>query len=632
MRSANAVSGMEPALEPTTVLCSATSLTESTGITESRRVEAGARRWTTLVPRLPRIELVDRAHGVQRADALVVLSVLAEGGMGRVLLAKQPTLEREVAVKMPKDASSVEEVDSLVREALVAGALDHPSIVPVYALGVSDEDRPVLVMKRVDGVNWGALLDDPEHSGWSTHLNAEGDRLDANIDILIAICRALELAHRRGLLHRDIKPANVMLGRFGEVYLVDWGLATAIGGRESGAVGTPGYMAPEMATGDELDETTDVYLLGATLHRVLTGKPRHRAAEVGDAILAATLSAPFTYALAVPASLADLCNRACAASKLDRPRSVQAFREELVTFKRRRGAIAIGGAAQERLRRLERLLARTENLGANDVALAYRLAAEARFGFEQSLEQFPTNADARSGSVRAVELLVELELRQGNVETAAAHLQDVYVTAGPLAARVEAMRRERGEQLAEHAGLLGLERELDSRIGWRAQWTLAVSSLVLQSALMIGASFSSVLLSRTALIVAPVLTLAVVCVVAVAFRRQLATNAFSRRFVAMYGIVSLSCLMNSALAIAHDTPLMTMLSSELLLFTVLALAFGSTLIPRMVFAAPAFFVAMVATECFPVHAPSIWCWTSAAAVSVMFWAFWSHAQRPRFTP
>jgi serine/threonine-protein kinase len=287
-------------------------------------------------------------------------------------------------------------------------------------------------MKRVEGVNWGDLLDDPAHPAWQTHCG-ESDRLDANIDILIAICRVLELAHFRGFIHRDIKPANVMLGRFGEVYLVDWGLATVIGTAGPADFGTPAYMAPEMATGDAVDQTTDVYLLGATLHRVLTGKPRHGKGNRSDKVLAAALSLPAHFPASVPAALGDLCNRACSASKTERPSSVQALREELAQFKQRRGAMIICDAAQARLAQLERLL---QAPGVpSDLALAYRLGAEA------------------------------------------ALMEEIPGARGSCAASVEKLRQSARERVEEDARLKALERDLDPRIGW--QWQVAPTLLYL---------------------------------------------------------------------------------------------------------------------------------------------------------
>ena len=120
------------------------------------------------------------------------------------------------------------------------------------------------------------------------------DELLQAIDVMRSVCRAVEFAHSRGVIHRDIKPHNVMLGRFGEVYLMDWGIAVRTSNIENvpdGLVGTPGYLAPEMLSGIATDVTfqTDIFLLGATLHAVLTGERRHRANNVVAALVRSTM-------------------------------------------------------------------------------------------------------------------------------------------------------------------------------------------------------------------------------------------------------------------------------------------------------------------------------------------------------
>src|SRR5262249_48593580 len=150
-------------------------------------------------------------HGELGRD-LFPIANLSEGGMGRIVLAQQASLAREVVIKTLRNAAEPGDASALVREGKVTGKLEHPGIVPVHALGVDQDRSPVLVMKRVEGVTWRTLLSDPTHAAWSTLAQDVDDRLEANLDILIAVCRALELAHSRGVIHRDIKPENVMVG------------------------------------------------------------------------------------------------------------------------------------------------------------------------------------------------------------------------------------------------------------------------------------------------------------------------------------------------------------------------------------------------------------------------------------
>lgn len=289
---------------------------------------------------LPRISLGPAEGGALEAAAeasqpdLTLVRTLGEGGMGRVHLARQRSLDREVAVKGLKRGATSRVAVALVREARTTGALEHPGVIPVHALGLDERGWPVLVMKRVDGAPWCDLLGDPSHALWSTR--GDDEPLWSNLEILLRVCETVQFAHSRGVLHLDIKPENVMVGAFGEVYLVDWGIARRMDEGEdadvAGIVGTPAYMAPEMVIGSELSPRTDVYLLGATLHQVLTGRARHHGTDLQSVLLAAAVSDRVGYSADVPAPLADLCNRATARDPEGRPADAGAFRQEVLRF------------------------------------------------------------------------------------------------------------------------------------------------------------------------------------------------------------------------------------------------------------------------------------------------------------
>ncbi len=231
-------------------------------------------------PSLPLLRTADVAEVT--ADVRVS-TLLGEGGMGRVLAAEQVALGREVAVKVVRDGGRAADVDALLREALIAARLEHPNVVPVHLLGRGEDGAPIFVMRRIEGVPWSDVLRD---AAAAPGMFADArDPLEMHLRVLLEVCGAVQFAHARGILHRDLKPENVMLGAFGEVYVVDWGIALNLAddprlpriADARGVVGTPAYMAPEMALGDAaaLSPRTDVYLLGAVLHRVLTGAPPH---------------------------------------------------------------------------------------------------------------------------------------------------------------------------------------------------------------------------------------------------------------------------------------------------------------------------------------------------------------------
>jgi len=145
---------------------------------------------------------------------------------------------------------------------------------------VSANGAPLLVMKKIQGATLEELMHQAAHPEWPALLLRHGDRIAVFVEVLMRVAEALHFAHTKAIFHRDIKPANVMVGSFGEVYLLDWGVALR-GSEAKDApieiVGTPQYMAPEMvrAEAEAIDARTDVYLLGATLHALLTGTPRH---------------------------------------------------------------------------------------------------------------------------------------------------------------------------------------------------------------------------------------------------------------------------------------------------------------------------------------------------------------------
>ncbi len=207
---------------------------------------------------------------------------LARGGMGVVYAARDRELDREVAVKVvAAEMADAETIARLRREARIIAHLEHPGIVPVHDVGTLPDGRVFYAMKLVTGKRLDALL-------------REGPPLGERLRLFLRICEAVAFAHAHGVIHRDLKPENVMVGPFGEVLVVDWGVAkhreevpeaeesaAPAAGRRSehdtahGTIlGTPAYMAPEQARGevDRVDARADVYALGALLYFLLTGR------------------------------------------------------------------------------------------------------------------------------------------------------------------------------------------------------------------------------------------------------------------------------------------------------------------------------------------------------------------------
>jgi serine/threonine-protein kinase len=416
---------------------------------------------------------------------LSIVKTLGEGGMGRVHLARQRSLERDVAVKTLKSEASQAVGAALLREARITGSLEHPGVIPVHALGADERGWPLLVMKRVEGVDLGELLRDDAHPIWDERTSARTDRLAAKLEIMLQVCRTIEFAHARGVIHRDIKPDNVMVGRYGEVYLLDWGIATRKDETSDAQrlVGTPAFMAPEMFLGGVIDERTDVYLLGATLHNVLTGRFRHEGKNLLALATSAVESKPVTYEADVPSSLAELCNRATARDPAARPQTAQAFRESVVEFLLTRSAMALSDVARDRLALLESLFAAAgDEKPPSDLAKAYRLATEARFGFAESLRERPEHADAIEGARAAVVALCELELRQGHADTAEAVLREIDAPDAALLTRIADVRARDAARRKDAERLKALDQDRDPSIGFSSRFLL--SGLFLGSAIV----------------------------------------------------------------------------------------------------------------------------------------------------
>lgn len=197
---------------------------------------------------------------------------LARGGMGTVYLAKDPELDRHVAIKVLNTPDVTDDLcNRMVREAQIIARLEHPGIVPVHDVGVLPDGRVFYAMKYVRG----SRLDE---------YAAENSSIRDRLRKFQSVCDAVAFAHAHGVIHRDLKPQNIMIGSFGEVLVLDWGVAKVLG-RESAQVnadwpsgtivGTRDYMSPEQAGGeiDQLDERADIYSLGAVLYFLLTNKP-----------------------------------------------------------------------------------------------------------------------------------------------------------------------------------------------------------------------------------------------------------------------------------------------------------------------------------------------------------------------
>ena len=245
-----------------------------------------------------------------RPGRLQLLGEIARGGMGAVLKGRDPDLGRDLAVKVLLEShrDKPELIRRFVEEAQIGGQLQHPGIVPIYELGAFADRRPYFAMKLVKGRTLSSLLDERSDRAHD---------LPRFLSIFESVCQTIAYAHARGVIHRDLKPSNIMVGSFGEVQVMDWGLAKVLpqggaaddasagktrdretviatvrsGGdsdsdlsRAGSVMGTPSYMAPEQARGevDRLDERCDVFALGSILCEILTGEPAFTGRSSGE--------------------------------------------------------------------------------------------------------------------------------------------------------------------------------------------------------------------------------------------------------------------------------------------------------------------------------------------------------------
>jgi serine/threonine-protein kinase len=353
---------------------------------------------------------------------------IGRGGMGAVLKGRDPDLNREVALKVLRDEyrDQPEMVRRFVEEAQIGGQLQHPGVVPIYELGTMADRRPFFSMKLVKGRTLAQILADRRAAGVggplagsSTEGGGAGDAPSADaadqarpttdvghlLVIFEAICQTVAYAHARGVIHRDLKPSNVMVGSFGEVQVMDWGLAkvlprgvvddpaaglereqtviaTARGdtdaSRAGSVMGTPAYMSPEQARGevDLIDERSDVFALGSILCELLTGSPAFTGRTAGEiqakaargdltealGRLEAVWPAPSLASRSAPDSrpaddLLALCRDCLAPEPAARPRDAGAVAARVAAYR---------AGVQDRLRRAELAQAAAEARAAEE--------------------------------------------------------------------------------------------------------------------------------------------------------------------------------------------------------------------------------------------------------------------------
>ncbi|MCO6457580.1 MAG: serine/threonine protein kinase, partial [Pirellulaceae bacterium] len=358
-----------------------------------------------------------------------LLDIIGEGGVGVVYAARQASIDRTVALKMLRQHLTTDQdhQQKFLAEAVVTGRLEHPNIVPIYELGSDQHGALFYSMKRVQGTPW---------------LDAMREKsVPENLEILLKVCDAIAFAHSRKVVHRDLKPENIMLGEFGEVLVMDWGIALSTAAylehdelsKSSSMGGTPAYMAPEMATGpfEAIGTHSDIYLLGGMLYEILTGQPPHGGQNIEECLqnAARNVILPTTRS----GELMEIALKALATRPEQRYTSVQAFQAAIREYESHSESVLLSNRAQEEL-------AEAQQSG------DYQDYQRALFGFQEAFGLWDGNDPAAEGIARTRLAYAQRALRQEDYDLGISLLDQRDPSHADLLHRLYAGRDQRDSQ------------------------------------------------------------------------------------------------------------------------------------------------------------------------------------------
>ena len=348
----------------------------------------------------------DGAVEVTRSGRFQKIRPHAEGGLGQVFVALDDELNRQVALKQIQDQLSgdLDARQRFMLEAEITGGLEHPGVVPVYGLGIHEDGQPYYAMRFIRGESMQSAIESL-HSDEAGRSPSKTDRMFETRKLLsrvIDVCQAIGYAHSRGVLHRDIKPDNIMLGKFGETLVVDWGLARVSDAEEhatgedtalrpassvdaaatemGSVVGTLAFMSPEQAAGDisKVDTRSDVFSLGATLYALLVGRPamtsegpdgkKRSISEILEAIQQGEFKSTREASPTTPKPLAAICDRAMSTDADSRYATAVELAEDIERWLADEPVSAYQETALERARRW---LKRHQSLAASGGAVTF---------------------------------------------------------------------------------------------------------------------------------------------------------------------------------------------------------------------------------------------------------------------
>ncbi len=488
-----------------------------------------------------------RAAAVPLQPTFELGAELGRGGVGVVRLAHHRLLGRAVAIKsVNPHASNASAVRSLLLEAEAVAALEHPNVVPLHDVAVDSAGEPHVVLRRIEGRTLLAYIVEPRRISQDFGVR---DPLGWHLQVLDQVCNAVHYAHTRGILHRDIKPDNVMIGPFGEVYVLDWGIAARLraegppglplAAEDERLVGTPRYMAPEMARGDghALGPATDVFLLGGLLYSVLAGRPPHLGPTVAESLYQAR-QPDLPLPAWVPSGLSQILRRAMATDPALRHPTALALRLDLQTWREGRAAEAL---LEQSWGRLEAL--RKEIASKADPPQVRRSFDQTRFGFVAAQEVAPPGAAARTAAQKGLReshlAMAAFELTQGELASALHLLKEVPEPPDELLARAAALRA------AREAKALALARERAERdpdIGQRTRIFVFSLITLTWTVIPLSAWFSDLSLTWPLMMGAHATMLIVVLGLTVWARESLSKTELNRRVATLLVVLGVVML------------------------------------------------------------------------------------------
>ncbi|QDT09109.1 protein kinase domain-containing protein [Planctomycetes bacterium K23_9] len=396
-----------------------------------------------------------------------LIGKLGSGGTGIVYQAHQRAIDREVAIKVLRSelAADPSSRSRFLAEARVIGALDHPNVIALHDLCIDDKGQLFYAMKRIDGTSWDLQIDEMD--------------VEKNLSILLRVADAIRYAHSQGWIHRDLKPENVMLGRFGEVLVADWGLAVncfphqehrehLVAQASSAIGGTPAYMSPELASGNvaSLGFATDVYLLGAILYQILSGHPPHHGSNLLDCIQAAARND--IRSTDAQGELVDVALRAMATRPEDRYASVEDFV----------AAIEIRRTHEESERLVRRAKRRAWDTPPEDSDDPYEKLGSAITLTNEAMELWPENRRAAETLRRLQVDFARIAANQGDLDLSIRLYESAGEGESEAAARIRADRDRRDkarENQAKFSALFTFSPEAGLLIRWSDKVVIEVN-------------------------------------------------------------------------------------------------------------------------------------------------------------